>query len=314
MKQTEQIDSAHSSLDRCLQFDMTSNPGGLPLILMRSIARKSPDVHALLLAIADRLSRGQPPGDELQVWRKEIFSLATRLHWFSISQHATIQRVYAALLLDFSPASITKTLEDSADAGLICRLASPEEMDAFTTLPTSDLADWTWWMFIHEDGDPSGNERRQALWGKLLEFRNNRELLLYAQRHYLSRRFPDFILADPDFSEEYDLPWDFDRILALEHVRAKKDRKYQRFVCEWINTIGNLRAVPFEDNHYSSSEMASSKIKTTEQMENGFLLPEDISGFSIGQVLDSETDAAKFAQTCQTRMVRIYAEWFNRLA
>jgi len=314
MKQTEQIDSAHSSLDRCLQFDMTSNPSGLPPILMRSIARNSPDVYALLLAIADRLSRGQSRGDELQVWGNAIFSLATRLHWFSINQHAGIQRVYAALLLDFSPTSITKTLEDSAKARLICRLATPQQLDAFTTPPASNLADWTWWKFIHEDGDTSGNERRQALWWKLLEFRNNRELLLYAQRYYLARRFPDFKPAARDFCEEYDLPWDFEHILALAHVRNMKDRKSQKFVCEWINTIGNLRAVPYEENRSSSSETALSKITTTEQTENNFLLAEELPCFSIEHALDSETDASQFAKTCQIRMIRIYSEWFNRLS
>jgi hypothetical protein len=293
---------------------MTSNPDGLQPILMRSIAKNSPDVHALLLVIADSLSLGQSQGDELQVWRKAILSLATRLHWCSINQHAAIQQVYAALLLDFSPASINKTLEASAKAGLICRLVSPEDLDAFTTLPASDLAGWTWWKFIHEDGDPSGNERRQAIWGKLLDIRGNRELLLYAQRHYLARRFSDFNPVERDFCEEYDLPWEFDHILALAHVRAKKDRKYQKFVCEWIDTIGNLRAVPFADNRSDCSEMAASKITTTEEMESGFLLSEELPGFSIEHVLDSETAAASFAQTCQTRMVRIYAEWFKHLS
>jgi hypothetical protein len=51
-----------------------------------------------------------------------------------------------------------------------------------------------------------------------------------------------------------------------------------------------------------------------EQLAGSFLLPQEISRFSIPQVIDSEPDASQFAKTCQIRMIRIYAEWFQALS
>jgi len=305
-----------SWIDACLRYDGTTNPDGLPPVLLSSVARNSPDVYALLLVLADRLSQNQTGENVIEPWRKPFFSLATRLHWFSINQHEAVQQIYAALREDISPASIFTTLEKVTEAKMICRLPSPEELAAFTTPPISDFADWAWWKFIHIEGDLSGgNELRRALWEKFLDLRGNRELLLYAQRHFLCRRFPDYDPSRRDLWEDHNRPWDFDHILASVHVRNKKGHnKFQKFAYQWLNTIGNLRAVSFEENRSDSAELAASKITTPEQLADSFLLPQEVSGFSIPQVIDSESDASQFAKTCQTRMARIYAEWFKALS
>jgi len=301
-----------SWIDSCLGYDGATNSGGLPPVLLSSVARNSPDVYALLLVLADRLSQNSSGVNEVEPWRKPLFSLATRLHWFSINQHEAVQQIYAALREDVSPAIIFTTLEAVTEAKMVCRLPSPEELADFTTPPLSDFADWAWWKFIHK-GDTTGNERLQALWGKLLDLRGNRELLLYAQRHFLCRRFPDYDPSRRDLWEDHNRPWDFDHILASAHVRNKRGHKFQKFANEWLNTIGNLRAVSFEENRSDSAELASGKITTPEQIADSFLLPQEIPGFSIPQVIDSESDASQFAKICQARIARIYAEWFKRL-
>jgi len=300
-------------IDTCLRFDRATHPDGLPPVLLSFVARNSPDVYALLLVLADRLSERHAGAPAIGAWRKPFLSLATRLHWFSVNQHEAVQHAYAALRDNVSPESIFVALGKLTEEKLILSLPSPEELAEFTAPPTSEFADWAWGRFIYSEGDPIGNEIRERRWSKVLGLRQNRELLLYAQRHFLDRRFPDYDPSRRDLWEDHNRPWDFDHILAEAYVCNKRGHRFQKFAREWSNTIGNLRAVSFEENRSDSADVAGDKIRTPEQLADSFLLAEEIEGFSKPRVIDSEQDAAHFAKSCQRRMVRIYAEWFGRV-
>ena len=94
----------------------------------------------------------------------------------------------------------------------------------------------------------------------------------------------------------------------------KSGNRYQSFLRQWQDTIGNLRAWPFEDNRSDSAEPAESKIQSPEQLVDSFVLPDEIPDFSMGRLpLHDEVAARRFATTCLNRMIRIYQESWNLL-
>lgn len=95
----------------------------------------------------------------------------------------------------------------------------------------------------------------------------------------------------------------------------KSANQYQRFLKQWLDTIGNLRAWPFEDNRSDSAELACAKITTSAQIDDSFLLPTEIRAFSMGRRAMSDEGAARaFAKACLNRMVRIYNECWKQMA
>jgi hypothetical protein len=78
--------------------------------------------------------------------------------------------------------------------------------------------------------------------------------------------------------------------------------------------LGNLRAWPFEDNRSEKAEVASVKIAGAREEIASFLDSDEIEGFSVGDAVRWEKDAAqKFISACRKRLVRIYANWHESM-
>jgi hypothetical protein len=159
----------------------------------------------------------------------------------------------------------------------------------------------------------AATEIRRKSWEGFLGFRNNRELLLYAQRDFLWRRFQDYDPARKDLWEAHNRPWDFDHILASRYFYNRKDqRDYTRVCGKWGYSIGNLRAWPFEENRSDQDVTASDKIETDEQRIDSFLTKEEVKAFSGGdRSRNDEATAREFVANCRNRLLRIYREWYE---
>ncbi len=93
----------------------------------------------------------------------------------------------------------------------------------FVTAPDeADLAEWRWGKLIWHPDDDAGNLIRQRQWEGILGLRWNRELLIYAQRAFMSERFEDYNPQRKDLWQDQDRPWDFDHILASKYVTIGK--------------------------------------------------------------------------------------------
>jgi hypothetical protein len=76
-----------------------------------------------------------------------------------------------------------------------------------------------------------------------------KELVLYAQKDWLCRWFPNFDPASLDQLEDTDRPWDLDHIHPHKYVDNIRGGGHAiRIINKWHNSIGNLRAWPFELN------------------------------------------------------------------
>jgi hypothetical protein len=160
---------------------------------------------------------------------------------------------------DIEPA--IRTSVPSLQRGLVWRpLHSPAEVESFLKLPEREFENWHWWRLSHAGGDLKGAETRRDTWEAFLKFRDNGELLLYAQRSLLAKRFPDYDPARRELWDSHNRPWDFDHILGSYYLYYGRGG-FKAICDEWAPTIANLRAWPFEDNLSDSQQSAKVEIE-----------------------------------------------------
>lgn len=302
---------ACQQVDAWLKYHPQSNPSGLLSVHITSIAMRSPDVYLLLLCLAERLLKTETDPGILSGWSNPMQGLATVLHWFAVDKVAVANGVYGQCHEELTMVNIQRALGASIKDGTLNPLHTPEAVDAFVCLPEQDLNKWHWWGLIHSDGSEDGIAVRQNQWWGFLGFRENRELLLYAQRAFLARRFPKYDPARKDLWEDHNRPWDFDHILASKFLYWRKGGDFKAVCSQWSNTIGNLRAWPFEDNRSDQAQTAEQKIGA-EHLDDSFLASGEESGFSVGeQARHGEASARTFVITCRQRLFRIYRDWYE---
>jgi hypothetical protein len=139
-------------------------------------------------------------------------------------------------------------------------------------------------------------------------------MLLYAQRDYMSKRFKKYNPARKDLWKDHNRPWDYDHILPHVFFYNRKDGKKFMKVCqEWGNTIGNLRAWPFEDNRSDQTTLANEKLRDEEKRSESFIeSKEECDAFSVGDSARTSREGfLTFANVCRNRLVRIYNDWYS---
>jgi hypothetical protein len=227
---TEDLHLACRRVDAWLKYDKEMNPSGLLPVHVTSVALNSREIYLLLLHFAARSCRIELPSD----WQKTMQALATVLHWFAVDKTKAVNRIYAECREEVSLARIRTALHDAVEAGELSEIHSPEAVESFVSIPTENFKDWNWWRPIHGNGVAEEIQVRRQSWERFLNFRSNRDLLLYAQRHFLAQRFRDYDPARRDLWEAHNRPWDFDHILASYYFYNRKDGSPFREVCgQW---------------------------------------------------------------------------------
>jgi hypothetical protein len=310
------LHGACTLVDRWLKYDEVTNQSGLLPVQIASIAIGSRDVYLLLLYFAKQMSGMEVPGG----WNKTMQGLATILHWFSADKSKVVNTVYALCRDEPNIGNIRMALKKASDAGNLHTIHTPKAVDAFDLLRDGDLkkfTDWNWRRHIDGDGKEEDILLRRKAWEGFLDFRSNRELLLYAQRHFLARRFPEYDPARKDLWEAHNRPWDFDHILAWTYLYYQGGT-FKRVCDQWCYTIGNFRAWPFEDNRSDQAQKARDKLSVNGMLSEGLCNdsfikdPQEVDGFSGGEaVRDGEVAARLFVETCRKRLLRIYQEWYE---
>lgn len=159
---------------------------GLPPILHSSIANRSPEVYLLLMWIARRWMARKAGTSEGSVQRS-ILALTSALHWFRPTDPMLAARLVAEELDQRSWG------EPDLFLGVLSAIAGRDENKSGLHLPpTPDrlseiigdppdydkLNVWAWWR-LGRNGPDETNDTRAVL-----SVKDNRELLLYAQRKY----------------------------------------------------------------------------------------------------------------------------------
>lgn len=258
----------------------------LPPALLLKIILHSPDVYLLLMWLL------REDKEKKVLNQKLCLQLATTIHWFADKRTDDVCHSIVRECIKQGSVSI-----NAVRRGLFSSIKHNWLQPVFpaSVLRTED--DWQRWAIW--DNSPYRD------W--LLRFREQKDMLLYAQRHYLARKF-DYDPANIGLFAENNRPWDMDHIIPQDWIGGQKGSE-REFCKQWLNNIGNLAAIPFEKNRSKSD---SDNWDEYEENKDKLLFDERFCEIT-SQVTFDKTMAQRFAGTVRDRMVQIYASWYDGL-
>lgn len=216
------------------------SPDSTPAVLRTSIARNSTDIYLLLMYFASESLEGKM---DLSV--KEIMALAFYLHWFSNDAAAkVVTEVYSQCRKGITIEAIRRAMSLSFVNKWLVAPYTPDEMRHFFTIKPDPK-----WLVWSEDYYP---------WQDFIErvYRfgpwQTKEMLLYAQRMFINTRFKMYDPARQDMWDSHNRPWDYDHITPQEWI-ANKRGTFRDYCKDWLWNIGNIAAIPFEENRSKSN-------------------------------------------------------------
>ena len=282
----------------------------IPTVLRTGIARTSPDVYLLLMSIAKTVL-----DNNLTLADKDVLLIratAFYLHW--MVDKGDKGRAASSLYknLKDSPVELWASLIKRVILELYAKQTAIPliSKDSFNNLFGDGIGSDPRWRTWEED---RANKPWWPLWNIVA---SNREMLLYAQREYLCKKFPNYDPAKLDLWEEYNRPWDYDHIIPQDWIyqyRAWK-KTFSDYCCNWKDNNGNIAAIPFETNRAKSNEA-----DWQEYIENKTLLlaDEDIERYGElfhSYLTENREEAQRFAQKTFNRLCKIYSEVYDLLS
>ena len=176
--------------------------------------------------------------------------------------------------------------------------------------------------------------KSQEAWRISLDRSLQRYFLLYAQRAMILKCFPDYDPSLPDQLEDTNRPWDYDHIHPNNYVAGRWH--IPQIIKDWHNTIGNLRAWPFEANRADHDTSPLIKFTNVNDQETNYGLssPEEKRRMSFvaegqewkfwqestprgnydGKCLAVATPSRQsLIRAITSRFVMIYSEWYFAL-
>lgn len=237
----------------------------LPFLIYSKIADTAPEVMFLLLYRlkfkSDRFSNEQEAGNKEH---RTMLGMLTLFMWFGRGESL---KDHAKLLVNIWPAA-SKLEQD--------RFWSSETVDraylndVLLRFPLFSGNNSEYGLRIISDYNLSERakilERFEADAGEKYTFFlsrviYNRDLILYAQRHFIETYFQQQQFRLEDTS----LPFDWDHISPNNFVRSRKN--IPQIVREWYQTNGNYRAWPYALNRMDSDSSPAYKLNPIENFE-----------------------------------------------
>jgi hypothetical protein len=265
----------------------------LPPVLAAELAQNNPDVLLLLLRWLDLYLGDSFELNISEKTKKQILGFATALAWFADDKNRAVSSLWGKLHDDRS--SLKKFFSrEHMKACLILKdeghnfIMLPLPECAFFTRRVQSLMEqrgrinwdteygpsqsfshkllemtrhWQGTIVENENNEGETNYAKQRIklakaWGRFFDKAwESRDLLLYAQRHFLCKTFKEF---DPLLQSDMNRPWDIDHILPYSYGTGHLDTP--EHIKDWINCIGNLRAWPLELNRIDQDKLPAVKL------------------------------------------------------
>lgn len=206
----------------------------------------------------------------------------------------------------------------------------------------------------HDAGGGASQEEEESrvhelipdLWTRFVnKVFSEKELLLYAQRSWILKWFPDFDPSGPGQLDTINQPWDYDHIMPSAYIFGPHN--IPQVIKDWGGKIGNLRAWPMELNREDQDEIPSGKfvdapnrrefkiyeMSTAEEQLQASLIcakrdwpdwqsatPHDIKSLprtylrhTASELYENEECAKALLRAITTRALRIYRAWYDTL-
>ena len=282
------IESVLKKVDEWLGVNQTD---GVPAILRTSIAYKSPDVYLLIMYFAKRSF-----DNGITINPTEIKALAFTLHWFGNNKKAVAEDIYRRCKDTIDIDSVLEGLSQSLHDCNILHVYSVEEVRNWY----SNQCDPKW---NFEETDAWIHFFNRIFWYGSSEAR---EMLLYAQRHYINTHFCNYDPARSDLWEDYNRPWDFDHIIPQDWVNNKR-QEYRAFDQIWLNCIGNMAAISYEINRGKGNR---DNFEEYENNQKSLLFDQRAKEIS-SDLTKYKDQSATFASITFKRFISIYDETYK---
>lgn len=211
-----------------------SDDSRTPSILRTLIARKSPDIYLLLMYFAYKNLKLP-----IDLTSAEVKSLAFGLHWFARDKQECVQEIFCRCKNGINRSNIQMGISRLMHDCKLLHIYSPFEIQGFIKIKESKQ--WRIWDSIPI---PARDFFDRIFW-----YGNHyaEEMLLFAEREYLNSHFSNYDPARQDLWAEYNRPWDFDHIVARNHIVGKWG-EYREYDKVWLDCIGNMAAISYEAN------------------------------------------------------------------
>lgn len=288
------IESVLKKVDEWLGINQAD---GVPAILRTSIAYKSPDVYLLLMFFAKRSF-----DNDIAIDPAKIKALAFALHWFGNNKKAVAEDIYKRCKDTIDIDSVLEGLSQSIHDRNMLHVYSVEDVRKWY----SNQCYPEWNFNKMEEADAWIHFFNRIFWYGSSEAR---EMLLYAQRHYINTHFSNYDPARSDLWEDYNRPWDFDHIIPQDWVNNKR-QEYRAFDQIWLNCIGNIAAISYEINRGKGNR---DNFEEYENNQESLLF--DKKSMEISSDLTKYKDqSASFARTTFNRFLTIYRQTYEMIS
>lgn len=266
-----------------------------PAILRTIIGRQTPEVYLLLMYFA-RINEEAPNKEALiDLQPSEIRALAFLIHWFGNDKKKCVQEIYKRCRAGINRQNIQKGIARLFHDCQLLHVYTPEEVGDFMTIGESGR-----WRLWHSLPAPASNFFNRTFWYNHAE---PKQMLLYAEREYINTHFRNYDPARQDMWAEENRPWDFDHIVPQEWITRKRNADYREYDKDWLWSIGNIAAIPFEVNRSKSN---SNDFAEYLGNEDTLLYSREFESVTE-DVARNQSQSVTFAKVTFQRYCRIYA-------
>lgn len=289
------LDALISDTKRILLASPDSCP--LPSFLYAEIAEKNPELILLLMKLTHRHQDVLKP--------EFIQALIFYLYCFSNDKSPIYSIFRAANRPDFSKEIVINILRDAISGGLVIPI-----VPSFRDFPALDEKEFTssWSKGKYSDCRGYLSFRRLFDYGTA----QGLFMLKYAQRHYYQQYFGDYNPSVKELWDEINRPWDHDHIIP-QNWTAEGD--WEKAHSAWINSIGNIADIPFEQNRGKSDDADWSYYQgVTKNLLEDNLLYFDKEILSLNDTSlrkGVETEMRRFLTLTKERFLRISDEFLS---
>lgn len=318
--------------------EILSQKTEIPPTLIKKFIVSSPDLFMVLLVYIKK--NNLQNSDLEQSVIKEISASYVQLLWFSYDNSKISSQLFD--LFKDDSLSWSKAIEELIIKNQVVPLLKPKllrenlieivvnqkhsygDFEKIKALLSNDLK--TQLLMLRKETLDSSNEEeneekennkkiefemllKHRWWYHIDKIFRNRDFLIYAQRDYFNEKFKEF--NQYDYVEDTNRPWDWDHIYPKSWIDNKKG--ISPLIRHWANSIGNLRALSYDDNRSENNRLSpEQRLKEDQNKNDSFILDNDLAYWiQLSSRIKTDDELSNFLSASIHRMINIYEDWYR---
>ncbi len=242
----------------------------------------------------------------------DVASIYVHILWFNKDKNKTIESLFRKLLNE------NKTWKEAADEleteKLLLSLLEPTRVTEILEYCSENLKPWDKeFENLKNTFSDYAEFFDNGTWKEfVVKIRDNKSMLLYAQREYLQTKFKEYNQFEN--LDDTNRPWDWDHIYPESWVKNLK--QISNFVKNWFNTNGNFRALSYDDNRSENNHFSPKKrFEKDQNIKDSFVSESNLKywkNLQVKGIKHGDNENIKiFLHAVTGRTTDIYKEWYN---